>query len=49
MQKLCGQKILELEAQAQRITLMRDLLQRAQKCRCIDVEECGGRILRRRQ
>jgi len=49
MQKLCGQKILELEAQAQRVTLMRDLLQRAQKCRCIDVEECGGRILKRRQ
>jgi len=49
MQKLCSQKILELEAQAQRITLMRDLLGRAQKCRCIDVEECGGRILKRRQ
>jgi hypothetical protein len=26
---------------------MRDLLERAQKCRCIDVEECGGRILKR--
>lgn len=48
MQKLCGQKILELEAQARRISLMQDLLERAQKCRCIDVEECGGRILKRR-
>jgi DNA-binding transcriptional MerR regulator len=48
MQKLCGQKIEELEALSQRITLMRDLLERAQKCRCIDVEECGGRILKRR-
>jgi len=49
MQKLCGQKIEELEALAQRINVMRDLLQRAQKCRCIDVEECGGRILKRRR
>ena len=48
MQKLCGQKIQELDAQARRITWMRDLLERAQKCRCIDVEECGGRILKRR-
>jgi MerR family transcriptional regulator, redox-sensitive transcriptional activator SoxR len=48
MQKLCGKKIEELHAQAQRITLMRDLLERAQKCRCIDVEECGSRILKRR-
>jgi DNA-binding transcriptional MerR regulator len=48
MQKLCGQKIEELEALSQRITLMRDLLERAQKCRCIDVEECGGSILKRR-
>lgn len=48
MQKLCGKKIEELEAQAQRIAFMRDLLERAQKCRCIDVAECGGRILKRR-
>jgi DNA-binding transcriptional MerR regulator len=49
MQKLCGQKIEELDAQAGRIGLMRDFLERAQKCRCIDVEECGGRILKRRR
>ena len=49
MQKLCGKKLEELEALAQRITVMRDLLERAQKCRCIDVEECGGRILKRRR
>jgi MerR family redox-sensitive transcriptional activator SoxR len=48
MQKLCGQKIAELDTLSQKITLMRDLLERAQKCRCIDVEECGGRILKRR-
>jgi MerR family redox-sensitive transcriptional activator SoxR len=48
MQKLCGKKIEELEALSQRITLMRDFLERAQKCRCIDVEECGGKILKRR-
>lgn len=48
MSKLCHQKIEELEAMSQRITVMKDLLERAQKCRCIDVEECGGRILKRR-
>jgi len=48
MQKLCGEKIEELDILSQRITLMRDLLERAQRCRCIDVEECGGMILKRR-
>jgi MerR family transcriptional regulator, redox-sensitive transcriptional activator SoxR len=49
MQKLCGQKIDELEALSHRITLMRGLLERAQKCRCMDVQECGRRILNRRR
>jgi len=49
MQKLCIKKIEELEALDQRITLMRGLLERAQKCQCIDVQECGRRILSRRR
>ena len=47
MQKLCREKIEELDILSRRITLMRDLLERAQRCRCIDVEECGGKILKR--
>ena len=49
MQKLCRKKIEELGAMSQRIAVMRDLLERAQQCRCIDVAECGGRILNRRR
>ena len=49
MQKLCRKKIDELEALSQRIAVMRDLLERAQKCQCIDVQECGRRILNRRR
>ncbi len=49
MRKLCSQKIDELETMLQRITVMKDLLERAQRCRCIDVEECGGRILNKRR
>jgi|SRR5579864_5646824 len=49
MQKLCSKKIEELETMAQRITVMRELLERAQKCSCIDVAECGGKILSRRR
>ena len=47
MQKLCRNKIDELDALSQRIALMRGLLERAQKCQCIDVLECGRRILNR--
>ena len=49
MQKLCRKKIDELEALSQRIAVMRGLLERAQKCQCIDVQECGRRILNRRR
>lgn len=49
MQRLCHKKINELDAMSERIRVMRGLLERAQKCRCIDVEECGGKILRRRR
>jgi len=49
MQKLCHKKIDELQALAQRITLMQGLLERAQTCQCIDVQECGRKILNRRR
>jgi len=49
MRKLCRKKIDELEALSQRIALMRGLLERAQKCQCIDVPECGRRIPNRRR
>jgi MerR family redox-sensitive transcriptional activator SoxR len=49
MQKLCRKKIDELETLSQRIALMRTLLERAQKCQCIDVQECGRRIFNRRR
>ncbi|HXA68391.1 MAG TPA: MerR family transcriptional regulator [Bryobacteraceae bacterium] len=49
MQKLCLKKIDELETLSQRIEFMRGLLERAQKCQCIDVQECGRRILNRRR
>jgi MerR family redox-sensitive transcriptional activator SoxR len=49
MRKLCRKKIDDLEALSQRIALMQGLLERAQKCQCIDVQECGRRILSRRR
>jgi MerR family transcriptional regulator, redox-sensitive transcriptional activator SoxR len=49
MQKLCRKKVDELEALSQRIAVMRGFLERAQKCQCIDVQECGRRILNRRR
>jgi MerR family redox-sensitive transcriptional activator SoxR len=49
MQKLCHKKLDELAALSQRIVLMRGFLERAQNCRCIDVQDCGSRILNRRR
>src|SRR5438067_6521675 len=34
-------KIIELEAQARRIAAMKELLERAQGCRCLNLMECG--------
>jgi MerR family redox-sensitive transcriptional activator SoxR len=44
-QELARKKIAELDALAERITAMKELLERAQKCRCLDFQECGRRIL----
>jgi MerR family redox-sensitive transcriptional activator SoxR len=44
-QDLARQKIAELDALAERVTAMKELLERAQKCQCLDFEECGRRIL----
>jgi MerR family redox-sensitive transcriptional activator SoxR len=38
-------KLAELDAQTKRIAAMRALLERAAKCRCLDVEECGRRVI----
>src|SRR6267154_2519966 len=44
MQKLAGKKIAELDAMSRRIALMKELLENSQKCKCIDIRECGKRI-----
>ena len=44
-QDLAREKIAELDALAERIAVMKDLLERAQRCRCVDFQECGRRIL----
>ena len=44
MQKLAGKKIAELDAMSRRIALMTELLENSQKCKCIDIRECGKRI-----
>ena len=43
---LAHKKILELDAMAQRIAVMKGLLVKIQACRCIDVHQCGRGILR---
>jgi hypothetical protein len=43
-QDLARKKIAELDALTQRIAVMKELLERAQRCRCIDFQECGRRI-----
>lgn len=45
MQALAARKLQELDALAVRISVMKGMLARAQRCRCIDLEECGRRIL----
>jgi MerR family redox-sensitive transcriptional activator SoxR len=44
-QDLARKKIGELDALAERVAVMKGLLERAQRCRCIDFQECGRRIL----
>lgn len=38
-------KIVKLDTLAGRIAVMRGLLERIQRCQCLDVRECGRRIL----
>jgi DNA-binding transcriptional MerR regulator len=45
MQGLARKKIAELDALTRRIQVMKEMLDRAQRCRCLDIEECGRRIL----
>ena len=44
-QDLARKKIVELDELTERIAVMRGLLERAQRCRCIDFQGCGRRIL----
>jgi MerR family redox-sensitive transcriptional activator SoxR len=48
-QALVRDKLEELKVQLERIEAMRILLERASKCRCLDVAECGRRLLQARQ
>lgn len=41
---LAQRKIDELDAMVSRIEVMKATLARAQRCRCVDVEECARRI-----
>jgi MerR family redox-sensitive transcriptional activator SoxR len=45
MQLLAARKVQELDVLSGRIGIMKNMLARAQRCRCIDVDECGRRIL----
>jgi len=45
MQKLAGKKIGELDALSRRVALMKELLEKSLKCKCMDLRECGRRIL----
>jgi DNA-binding transcriptional MerR regulator len=42
---LARNKMAELDALAGRIAVIRGLLERIQRCQCLDVRECGRRIL----
>ena len=45
MQKLAGKKIAELDALSRRVTFMKELLEKSQRCKCLDLRECGRKIL----
>lgn len=45
MQRLARKKVEELDALAGRIELMRQFLTRAQRCKCVDLSECGRKVL----
>lgn len=45
-QSLAAKKLDELKRASARIDAMRDILERALRCGCLDLEECGRRIAR---
>jgi MerR family redox-sensitive transcriptional activator SoxR len=45
MQKVAGKKIAELEALMHKVTVMKQLLENSRKCKCLDILECGRKIL----
>ena len=45
--KMSKQKIAELDAAIEKIQFMRDLLQRAENCRCDALNECGKKMIER--
>jgi len=47
-QQLAKSKIAELDTQMRQIEAMKILLERALRCRCIDPDECGQAMRRRR-
>jgi MerR family redox-sensitive transcriptional activator SoxR len=49
MRKLAGKKIAELDALSRRVALMKELLENSLRCKCVDLRECGRRILTRRR
>jgi MerR family redox-sensitive transcriptional activator SoxR len=44
LRQLARDKIAELEARAERISVMRSLLQYGLRCNCMTLEECGRRL-----
>lgn len=45
MRKLAGKKIAELDALSHKAALMKELLEKSLQCKCMDLRECGRRIL----
>jgi MerR family transcriptional regulator, redox-sensitive transcriptional activator SoxR len=48
MRQLAARKIEEVDRLVERANLMKGMLTRSLRCQCIDTEECGRRIRRRR-
>ena len=48
MQRLAAQKIEEVDRMIARAGVMKEMLTRALRCRCLDTNECGRRIRNRR-
>jgi MerR family redox-sensitive transcriptional activator SoxR len=44
VQGIAAKKIAELDALTHRIRVMKEVLESAQRCRCIDLQECGRKI-----